>query len=140
MATLGLASTARAAPKHPNIVFILTHDMMLADVVVMPATRRLIGRGGVTFTNAFIDVSLCCPSRATILTGRYAQNTKVHQNQGPNRGYAAFRKMVFWHRTSRRRALVGTLRFLSTRRCRARLPSSRPTSPTSRRPTGRSRH
>ena len=34
----------------------------------------------VRFTNAFVNVPLCCPSRATILTGRYAHHTGVEDN------------------------------------------------------------
>ena len=34
----------------------------------------------VRFTNAFVNVPLCCPSRASILTGRYARRTGVLDN------------------------------------------------------------
>ena len=34
----------------------------------------------VRFTNAFLNVPLCCPSRASILTGRYARHTGVEDN------------------------------------------------------------
>ena len=42
---------------------------------VMPLTRRYFRGGGTQFTSAFATTPLCCPSRATILTGRYAHNT-----------------------------------------------------------------
>jgi arylsulfatase A-like enzyme len=40
----------------------------------MPATRRLFVREGRTYPNAYVTTPLCCPSRASILTGRYAHN------------------------------------------------------------------
>jgi arylsulfatase A-like enzyme len=76
-------STARAAPKkeRPNILIIITDDQKLADgnLDVMPRTRA-IGRQGVNFRNAYAVNPLCCPSRATIMTGRYPHNHGVVDN------------------------------------------------------------
>jgi arylsulfatase A-like enzyme len=44
---------------------------------VMPLTRRLIGGAGVTFTRSYVSYPLCCPSRATYLTGQYTHNNHV---------------------------------------------------------------
>ena len=52
---------------------------------VMPETRRLIGRAGVTFTAAHATTPKCCPSRATFFTGLYAHNHKVTNNNVPAR-------------------------------------------------------
>lgn len=68
-----------AAPK-PNIVLIMTDDMRLDDLKFMPATRALIGNRGVRFTRARSSDSLCCPARATILTGKYAHNHRTIGN------------------------------------------------------------
>ena len=90
----GLPGRGTAAPR-PNFVLIVTDDLDRATLdvrpAIMPNLLRLIGDAGATFTNAFFNVPLCAPTRATILTGRYAQNTKVLNNEAPNGGFVAFR-------------------------------------------------
>ena len=50
---------------------------------VMDDTRRIFGEGGTQFTNAVATTPLCCPSRASIFSGRYAHNHGViQQNPG----------------------------------------------------------
>lgn len=75
------------AQDRPNIVFVLMDDLDRATVTalppVMPNVSQRIATAGATFTRAFANVPLCAPSRATILSGRYAQNTKVRQNWYP---------------------------------------------------------
>lgn len=82
---------AQAPPvqQRPNIVVIMTDDMDLAALETMPKTRDLIGAAGTTFTDAFVSDSLCCPSRATLLTGQYDHNHGVLHNSGDNGGYQA---------------------------------------------------
>jgi N-acetylglucosamine-6-sulfatase len=65
----------------------------------MGDTRRLLARRGVTFANAFATYPVCCPSRATFLTGRYAHNHGVMSNDTPRGGYPAFRRKVAPRRT-----------------------------------------
>jgi N-acetylglucosamine-6-sulfatase len=76
-----------AAPKRPNILILETDDQTLAEMEVLPNVRRLIGGNGVTFDNNFDSYSLCCPSRATLLTGQYSHNNGVRSNKPPNGGY-----------------------------------------------------
>ena len=59
---------------------------------VLPNVSRLIGDQGVTFDNNFDSFSLCCPSRATFLTGQYSHNNGVRGNAPPNGGYQALDK------------------------------------------------
>jgi N-acetylglucosamine-6-sulfatase len=72
-----------AALAAPNVVVIETDDQTVADMAAMPATRALIGGRGVTFRNSFVSLSQCCPSRATLLTGRYAHNHLVMSTAPP---------------------------------------------------------
>ena len=51
----------------------------------MPRTRALLGDEGTTFTNSFVNFPLCCPSRATFLTGQYMHNHGVHGNDAAAR-------------------------------------------------------
>ncbi|HEV2755802.1 MAG TPA: sulfatase [Actinomycetota bacterium] len=68
-------------PEPPNILLVITDDQRAsASMQALPAVRRLFGRGGRTFTNAFATTPLCCPSRASIVSGRYAHNHGVHTN------------------------------------------------------------
>ena len=59
-------------PGHPNIVFFLTDDQSANQMVALPSVKELIADRGVTFTNAIAPVPLCCPARASLLTGRRA--------------------------------------------------------------------
>jgi N-acetylglucosamine-6-sulfatase len=76
--------SASEASVKPNVVVIMTDDQTAAQMRALPRTRRLIGRTGVDFKNFFVTDPLCCPSRATFLTGEYAHNTGVIANGGPN--------------------------------------------------------
>src|SRR5512133_3067468 len=88
----GGSAQAAAAPPRPNIVVIETDDQTLAEMEVLPNVRRLIGDEGVTFDNNFDSFSLCCPSRASFLTGQYSHNNGVRGNAPPQGGYQALDK------------------------------------------------
>ncbi len=80
---LGLVAVAivlamPAAAERPNIVYIMTDDhaaqMMSAYGSTRASTPNLdrIAREGILFRNSFNTNSLCAPSRATLLTGKYS--------------------------------------------------------------------
>jgi arylsulfatase A-like enzyme len=74
--------------KRPNVVLVMSDDQALETQRYMPKTNELLGKGGVTFNNNFVSYSLCCPSRATLLTGQYAHNHDVRGNSPPSGGYS----------------------------------------------------
>lgn len=76
-----------------NIIFILTDDMDLTLLAHMPNFQKLLVEEGVIFENYIVNVSLYCPSRATILTGMYSHNSKILTNNRPNGGYATFKRL-----------------------------------------------
>ena len=83
---------APAAVRKPNIVLITTDDQTLASMAVMPRVRRLLVDRGATFTDNIASFPLCCPSRATWITGEYAHNHGVIDNQERDGGgYEALR-------------------------------------------------
>ncbi|WP_299928263.1 sulfatase [uncultured Nocardioides sp.] len=73
----------------PNLVFVLTDDMRDDDLDHMPITRRLLADQGMEFTDAISPHPLCCPARAQLATGQYAQNNGVQHNRGVNGGFDA---------------------------------------------------
>ena len=85
MLALALSPTAAEAVP-PNIVLIVTDDQTAASFNdrYMHRTRRQIAGHGISFANAVVSTPVCCPSRATMLTGQYAHNNGVTAN---NPGY-----------------------------------------------------
>jgi arylsulfatase A-like enzyme len=67
--------------KAPNVLVIVTDDARADTMQAMPKTRRWLGQGGVTFTQGYVTTPSCCPSRASILSGRYVHNHGVLQQQ-----------------------------------------------------------
>jgi arylsulfatase A-like enzyme len=84
-----VVSPSHASPRDPrmNVVVILSDDQTFEsiphDPPVMPKLQRLVQdphQHWIRFPNAFISTPLCCPSRASILTGRYSHHTGVIDN------------------------------------------------------------
>jgi arylsulfatase A-like enzyme len=74
---------AAAAATRPNFLVVMTDDQRHDTLTTqfMPRTLAGIAGEGVTFTQGFGTTALCCPSRASFLTGRYARHHGVHVNQ-----------------------------------------------------------
>jgi arylsulfatase A-like enzyme len=90
VAALGGAARDQAvsAPAaKPNVVVIMTDDQTVESLRVMANVQRVLAARGTTFTNSFVSYALCCPSRATYLTGQYPHNHGVLGNAAPNGGY-----------------------------------------------------
>lgn len=83
---------AAAGARRPNVILFLTDDQRLEDMVALPYVRRRIGGQGTVFSRAFSSYPLCCPARATLLTGQYAHNTGVMGNTPPYGGVTRFRE------------------------------------------------
>jgi arylsulfatase A-like enzyme len=101
----------------PNILFIVSDDQRADEMLgatnpigdlVMPNTRRLFrngpgGTGGTEFSRAYVTTPLCCPSRASIMTGEYAHNHGKRANGNselatfaPNLKYSIQRYLHDW--------------------------------------------
>ncbi|HEX7245916.1 MAG TPA: sulfatase [Solirubrobacterales bacterium] len=88
-----------ATPQPPSFLVIQTDDQTLDSLYAtfrepairaMPNTLDLIAKRGETFNDYYVSYPLCCPSRVSLLTGRYAHNTGVKGNIQPNGGYFGF--------------------------------------------------
>lgn len=67
--------------ERPNFLIIITDDQRYDTMEYMPNTRQMIFDQGVTFENGYVTTPLCCPSRSSILTGMYAHNHGVRENE-----------------------------------------------------------
>ncbi len=88
--------------QRPNFVVIQTDDQTLdqlyatytppggSPIPAMPNTLASIAAKGMTFNRYYVSYPLCCPSRVSLMTGRYAHNHNVRGNVPPNGGYTGF--------------------------------------------------
>lgn len=88
LATLAFDSPLTAS-EPPNVVLIISDDHGWTDYGFMghphvrtPNLDRLAAQS-VTFKRGYVPASLCCPSLATMITGRYPHQHKVTSNDPP---------------------------------------------------------
>lgn len=94
-------SSATAATDRPNIVIVLTDDQRVETVSHrrMPRLWADIRERGRIYRNASVPTALCCPSRASILTGLYAHHHRVFSNSLPYGGWTIFHRLGWEHHT-----------------------------------------
>lgn len=90
-ACAGPGSESDGGAGRTNVVFVLTDDLSANLVQYMPNVRALAA-DGTTFSQYTVTDSLCCPSRSSILTGRYPHNTGVFTNSGDDGGFHVFQQ------------------------------------------------
>jgi arylsulfatase A-like enzyme len=89
LAALGRRTGAGQAPKRPNIVYFMTDDQrwdglsITGNAVVETPCLDGLARQGALFENMFVTNSLCAPSRACYLTGKYSHVHGVRTNGTP---------------------------------------------------------
>src|SRR5688572_11911856 len=73
---------AKQTPRRPNVLLVITDDQGYADLSIhgnphvrTPNIDRL-GRGGIRLDRFYVN-AFCAPTRASVLTGRYALRTGV---------------------------------------------------------------
>ena len=101
-----VASPAARAGK-PNILFVLTDDQAYRGTIAKMPWLHSHRRSFTRFQHAYVNNALCCPSRATILSGRYSHHTHVETTyDGPK--LDARRTIATWlHRAGYQTALFG---------------------------------
>ena len=64
----------------PDVLLIVTDDQRNRTIDWMDAVGRRILERGTRYPNGMIPTSVCCPSRASLLTGLFAHSTGVWSN------------------------------------------------------------
>lgn len=74
------AASPRDKADAPNVLLVLTDDQRANTLVGMPRVMEELVGEGTTYPNAFVPTSWCCPSRASLLSGKFAHNSGVWEN------------------------------------------------------------
>lgn len=87
---LGVLAKADApSPPRPNVLLIIADDQAWTDYGFMAHPRirtpnlDRLAREGLLFRRGYVTSSLCCPSLASIITGRFPHQHKVTSNDPP---------------------------------------------------------
>jgi arylsulfatase A-like enzyme len=91
IATLAFVIPHRAFSAQPNIIIFLADDLGYADIGVngckdIPTPHiDSLAKNGVRFTDGYATHSVCSPSRAGLMSGRYQHRFGFEHNSGPER-------------------------------------------------------
>jgi len=83
-ASVGRACGGKSTPRRPNIVFLFSDDQRsdamgcAGNTVIRTPEHDRLAADGVLFRNCFVTTSICCVSRATVLTGQYARRHGIN--------------------------------------------------------------
>jgi len=91
---LPCVSAQTELPKRPNIIVILADDMGFSDIgcfgsEIPTPNLDALAADGIRFTE-FHNMSRCCPSRATLLTGLYPHQAGIGMMNGPRFGLPSY--------------------------------------------------
>ena len=90
------AETSSVVSFRPNIIILMLDDLDLRSLDglrrhgAIPNLEKEIFSQGIEFRESFVTNPVCCPSRATLLTGQYSHNHHVFANRQLNGGIASF--------------------------------------------------
>ncbi|MEK6273217.1 MAG: sulfatase-like hydrolase/transferase [Actinomycetota bacterium] len=106
-AALAKCSTTATGASGPNIIFVLTDDQAYRGTVAKMPWLHSHQRSFTRFKHAYVNNALCCPSRATILSGLYSHHTHVEvSHDGPK--FDASQTIATWlHDAGYRTGLFG---------------------------------
>jgi len=82
--TVSTSDDVRAQTVPPNVVVIMTDDQNVDSLPVMRKLNSYPGGKWTKFANAYVNDSICCPARATFLSGQYSHHTGVTDNDRGN--------------------------------------------------------
>lgn len=74
------AAVATERGTRPNVVLVVTDDQRRESLALMPKVQEHLVAKGTRFSRGMVPTALCCPSRATILTGLYSHHHRVFGN------------------------------------------------------------
>ena len=86
MVFLASCFASPAVAKRPNILFVMSDDHAYQAISAYGSNRNetpnidRIAAEGMRFDRCYVTNSICCPSRATILTGKYSHLNGVRDN------------------------------------------------------------
>lgn len=84
------SATDLAGDGRPDVLLIVTDDQRVDSLARMGTVWSELAGKGRLYEEAGAPTSLCCPARASILTGLYAHSTRVYSNSYPGGGWRGF--------------------------------------------------